>query len=202
MTRLTKDIRENIVTDLLHKRFKDEGQALAQRSADLFKLVYEDRYDLETRRLMARIAKRHRYAFTQKANISCRATGYNITVGKVAIGWEGVQFSPTIEPLAFLQNNASDSFSYGDCPIGEALREYATDSEAFKNSIKSARSEALGALSNFTTVKQMQEGWPEVMAIAERRIPVGSGGSNLPAVQFKKLTDFYGLADQAVGGAA
>jgi Nucleotide modification associated domain 5 len=202
MTRLTKDIRENIVTDLLHKRFKDEGQALAQRSADLFKRVYEDRYDLETRRLMARIAKRHRGAFVQSVQISCNTTGYRVAVGKITIGYEAVKFTPTIEPRPFLCNNGSDFFSYGDCPIGEALREYATDSEAFKNSIKGARFEALGALSNFTTVKQMQEGWPEVMAIAERRIPVGSGGRNLPAVQFKKLTDFYGLADEAEGGVA
>lgn len=200
MTRLTKDIRENIVTDLLHKRFKDEGQALAQRSADLFKLVYEDRYDLETRRLMARIAKRHRNAFTQMSQISCRAAGYSVPIGRVYFGFEGVRFSPTVENRSFLQNNGPDFFSYGDCPIGEAIRDFATDAEAFKHSIKGARSEALGALSNFTTVKQMQEGWPEVMAIAERRIPVGSGGSNLPAVQFKKLTDFYGLADQAEGG--
>lgn len=202
MTRLTKDIRENIVTDLLHKRFKDEGQALAQRSADLFKLVYEDRYDLETRRLMTRIEKRHRGAFSQLSQINCRAAGYHIAIGKITIGFEAVKFTPTLEFRTFLGNSGSDFFSYGDCPIGEALRDFATDSEAFKNSIKGARSEALGALSNFTTVKQMQEGWPEVMAIAERRIPVGSGGSNLPAVQFKKLTDFYGLADQAEGGAA
>lgn len=197
MTRLTNQIRNNIVIELTHRRFKDEGVALAMRSAELFKLVYEDQYDLETRRLIERLKKRHRHAFITKSAIDVSACGFSIQVGKVKIGAEGVVFEPTIDPKPFLYNSNS-RINYGDCTIGTQIRDYATDTEAFKVAIRNSKAKALGALSSLTTAKQMAENWPEIVPIAQRHMPVDSG-SNLPAVKFKELSDFYGLVEAEAG---
>lgn len=75
MTRLSQAIRNKIANDLTHSRFKDEGMKLAARSKELFKLVYDDQYDIETRRLISRLKKRHRNAFAEYNTIDVAACG-------------------------------------------------------------------------------------------------------------------------------
>ena len=81
MTRLSKQSRESIVCVLLNHRFAEQGEALAERSAQLFKLVYEDTYDAESRRLMAKLKQRHKNAFQHDSQISCNARGFRIAIG-------------------------------------------------------------------------------------------------------------------------
>ncbi len=199
MTRLTKDVREWMVTDLLRLRFDEAGKALAKRSAELFTLVYEDRYDAETRRLMKALMKRVKGAFTHLDVIDLNVRGMSLNIGRFRIGDEKVIFFPEITPRPTLNKTGGKFAVYSDCPISEQLCDFATDIAKFAKDIQSAKTEALGALSSVTTAKQLSEMWPEAMPVIGHRIPMPTG-SNLPAVQFSKLTKAFGL--EAVGTGA
>jgi hypothetical protein len=192
MTRLTKEIREAMATDLLKHKFEAAGKALAARSAELFDLVYEDKYDAETRRLMNAIMKHMRRSFDHNSVIDTNAGGLSLRIGGCNIGTERILFCPEIEPRPFLKHFNRDFYSYSDCPIGEKLTAFAMDVKAFAEEISTAKIEAIGALSSITTAKQLAEMWPEAMPIIGKRIPIPSG-RNVPAVQFSELTKAFGL---------
>lgn len=202
MTRLTKQIRENIANELLNRRFKERGGVLATRSDELFQRVYNDHYDAETQRLMKRLKAKYRDAFHHYGTIECRAPGgLRVSIGRAQIGSSSVGWRGTTEQHPFLLNDRdSRNWAYTDCEIGEALTSFATDQAALVTEIKSANAELIGALNTLTTVKQLEELWPDVIDIALKHVPVPSG-SNLPAVQFAKLSTSFGLTS-AEGGAA
>src|SRR5690606_31916943 len=102
MTRITNAVRERMCTDLLKRRFAPAGETLGQASAALFQRVYEERYDEETRRLMAKLKRKYRDAFRHERLIQCRAAGFRVDVGAVRLGHDKVTFTPTVEPRPFL----------------------------------------------------------------------------------------------------
>lgn len=204
MTRLTKEIRERMVKDLLVRRFNERGEELAARSTALFATIYEDQYDQEMRRLIAKIKKRFRNAFYHYSSIKCLAPeGMRVTIGATRIGNHGVFFTPKIETVPFCNSNDGSDFHYVDGPFSAELASFGKDCLTFANDITAARNEVLGALSSVTTVRQLTELWPEALPILERHLPVPSR-SNLPAVQFANLTQAFGLSDgaPAEGGAS
>jgi Nucleotide modification associated domain 5 len=192
MTRLTKDVRERMVRDLLLLKFEAAGKALCVRSAALFHEVYEDQYDDETRRLMRQIEKRMKSAFRHIERLDLNVGGWTLKIGRVQIGVERITFYPEITPQPVL-NLGYDKFgTYSDCPLAQKLRAFMQDTKTFADEIAAGRCEALGALSTITTAKQLSEMWPEAMPIIGKHIPMQSG-SNVPAVQFAKLTESFGL---------
>ena len=199
MTRLTKQTRENMVADLLRRKFEEPGAALMQRSIELFKLIYEDHYDATTRGHMAKIKARYRDGFEHYSRIDCKGPGgMRISVGATRFGADGIFFIPKVEPLPFLADHRAD-WPYIECEIGQQLADFAALQAGLIKDIQAARREALGALSTVTTAKQLTELWPEAMPILAKHIPVPSG-SNLPAVQFAKLTESFGLSAGGANG--
>jgi len=194
MTRITNAVRERMCTDLLKRRFASAGEALGQESMNLFQRVYEDRYDDEARRLMAKLKRKYRDAFAHNRMIECRAAGFRVDVGAVRLGHEKVTFTPNVEPRPFLNGcGRGDGFKFADCEISQALQDFAAQQVAFVNDIKAAQRELMGALSAVNTDRQLAKLWPEVMPTLSQHMPVASG-SNLPAVQFSKLTEAFGLS--------
>lgn len=201
MTRLTKHVRERMTNLLLNRRFEAQGKALGRQSIELFKLVYEDVYDLHTRRLMAQMRKRHPKAFEVKSSLEVSTIGgITVSVGCTRIGEGGVFFSPECPGLPVLNSARYNRFaSYSTEELGLKVQEFAQATKAFADQIKAARNEVNGALANVTTDRQLSELWPEAMPVIGHLIPDASP-VNLPAVQFAKLTSEFGLP--GVEGAA
>lgn len=196
MSRLSKQVRENMANDLLLLKFEERGEILADRSAELFDIVYESRYDLGTRRLMASLKKKFQDAFSHWGTIDCLAPGgLRISVGRAQFGHGKIKFRASVVNRPFLPNDRHNgAWRFDQCNIGQQLEQFAADQMALVDDIKAAEHELLGALSGVTTAKQLSELWPEAMPILGKHIPIPSG-SNLPAVQFAKLTSEFGLTD-------
>ena len=193
MTRLTKTIRARMVKDLLERRFNEQGNSLAARSAELFSIVYDDHYDDESRKMIARLTKKHRGAFDCYSTIETRAGGMSISVGSSRIGLDVLWWRAEVTALPFLPcDRRGGVFSYVNCPISQQLEQFAQDQLSLTREIENARKELSGALDTVTTAKQLSELWPEAMPIIGKYIPVARG-SNLPAVQFSRLTESFHL---------
>lgn len=196
MTRLTKHVREAMIKDLLTKRFSAEGEALARRSEELFVQVYNSRYNADTRTLMRKLKAKFHDAFSHYGTIECLAPGGKaITVGNSTFGYELLKFRGQADHLPFLNGDRVRSrWAFTDCDIGQALEKIAADQLQFTEAVKIATRQLEGALGSVTTAKQLLELWPESADILTRHLPVANT-SNLPAVQFAKLTEAFGLGE-------
>jgi hypothetical protein len=199
MTRLTKHVREAMTRDLLDRRFKPQGLALVERSKALFVTIYDSRYNADTKGLMRKLKAKFHDAFQHYGTIETRAPGgIKISVGNANFGYGVVTFRGNVEHRPFLNGDrTAERWTFTDCEIGQQLSDLANDQLAFVNSIKTAERELLSALGSITTAKQLYEVWPEATDILNRHMPVASNTSSLPAIQFAKLTDAFGLAAAA-----
>jgi len=143
---------------------------------------------------MTKLQARAREAFRHYDAIDCRTSIGRVPVGRVAVGASPILWRAIVESRPFLDTDRhhDSRWTYVDGPIAAQIVAFANAQVAFTNEIKAAKAEALGALSTVTTVKQLTELWPEAMPILGKHIPM-SQGSNLPAVQFAKLTEAFGL---------
>lgn len=198
MPRLTNHVRERMASDLLKRRFTEAGEELAVRSAELFRLAYESVYDQETRRIINKLKKKFRNGIRHFSTIHTNTGGLRIPIGATTIGTKELTFRATVDPLPFIGGNGGGEFTFSGCEIGTAIEKFGQDIGAFAAEIAKAHSELIGALSSVTTDKQLAELWPEAMPILGQHIPAATG-RNLPAVQFSKLSQSFGLppAEQA-----
>ena len=81
-------------------------------------------------------------------------------------------------------------FQYSDCEIAEKLTQFAEDQAAFITTLKNAWAQLFAALGSISSVRQLQEQWPEVVPLVAHLLPDGTG-RNLPSVQFSKMNELY-----------
>jgi hypothetical protein len=199
MTRLTKNVREQMAVILLKKRFIPECEAMAARSAALFHKVYEDIYDVETRGLMAKIIAKHKYGLEWKDVVSVNANGYRIDLGRKAVGWIHIKVTAEFDRKPFLKQEQS-VVHYGDYPITEHIITFATDARSLSDTISRAYVEIMGVLGQCTTAKQLANLWPEALPLVGHLILHDKPG--LPSIQFSGLNAAYGLQPVAAGEGA
>lgn len=202
MTRLTKTLREKMAKILLKHRFTEQGEALAMRSAELFDLVYADKYDAETRRNMGWIQKRHKSAFNNTTVLTANVKGMRIQLGKRYLGKDGVIFQAEVKPVPVF--SAWSDYGYIDCEIAEALATFAADDRMFVEAITKARSEVMGVLGSFSTERSLAEGWPEIIPLVGHILTETVPGTSLPAVQIARLNEAFRIPaiDAQAHGAA
>lgn len=201
MTRLTKETRERMATALLKHRFYAEGKALAKRSAELFKLVYEDQYDQPAQQLMAKLLRRYKHAFTHSSKLSVNCAGRYFDIGGISIGRDGCWWKEEVEPRPVFKMG-NDTIAYLDCPIAQKLTEFSDQTKSLGDCIRTARAEVLGLLSSFSTAKQLAASWPEAMPLVANLIPDPTSRENLPAVQISRMNQAFGLPPLAQEGGA
>ncbi len=192
MTKINNITREKIAVVLLKYRFKPHGEALAARSDALFNEAYELVYDAETRKIMAKLTNLHPNAFPTLDNVCCKANGWNLSVGSVAIGYSKVSFPSQTKKRPYLQNGLR-KFDFSNDPFAEKLTEFAIDCKAFKEAINTAYYELKSALGQINSVKQLRTAWPEVLPLIEHLLPAPGLITYLPAIQFVTLNAAYGL---------
>jgi Nucleotide modification associated domain 5 len=191
MTRLTKHHREQIATALIKRRFTEQGEALMKRSSELFHEVYDDLYDKETQAMMAAIHEKHGKAFDQCFIINTRANGYCIDIGGINLFVNNIEFSKN--KIGFkLFTRQWERFSI-NCPVLRArVRDFGADIEAFKNDVRRAYREIIGALEACTTIKALEKSWPEIIPLVKDIIPFETK-TGVPAVIFQNLNAAYAL---------
>lgn len=198
MTRLTKGVREQVANAMIKARFEGLLPPLAERSAALFIRVYESVYDEGIRKLMAQLQKRHRTMFQHKTCIQTNCGGMRMNVGEIRLGGSGVWKRVEVKPLPFANHDESSAFTFVDCELSQAIRAFHSDHEAVKKQIEDAHTKVIGALSSMSTIRQVEENWPEALPIFDNFMPTPGVTSNVPAVRFEELTDFLGLKKETV----
>lgn len=191
MTRLTKLIRENMATILLNHRFTESGNALCQESVALFGLVYDDKYDGETRKHMAAFQKRHKSAFNNQSYLKVNVKGMRFDVGERWIGKNKVNFKSKVSPRPVF--NAWSDYGYIDCEIAARLADFAAAEQALQTDIVKATGEVMAVLGSFSTERSLTEGWPEIMPLVGHVLQEIVPGTGLPAVQIARINADFGL---------
>jgi hypothetical protein len=192
MTRLTKTIRDRMAKILLKHRFMEQGEELAQRSVELFHLVYADKYPAETRKNMASIQNRHKTAFGNAKTLQINVAGMTINIGNRQIGKDGVLFDAIVNTPRPVFNNWS-KYEYLDCEIAEQLKTFAAADYKFCKDIAQARIEVMVVLDSFSTERALREGWPEAVPLIGHVLSESIPGTNLPAVQIERLNKEFGI---------
>ncbi len=201
MTRLTKSIREKMAKILLKHRFKEEGEALAAKSVDLFELVYADKYDAETRKHMAAILKRNRSAFANMTCLSVNVMGRRFNVGERAVGKDSYGLSFTAKPKKpHPVFNAFRDYDYLDCAIAGQLKDFSEADVQFSADIVKAYDQIMAVLGSFSTERALTEGWPDAIPLIGHVLTEAVPGTSLPAVLISRINQEFGIpAIEAAG---
>lgn len=202
MSKLTKNIREQMARKLVAYRFKDKARAMTTTNRLLFERIYAYMYDDKTRAAMDAVLAIDSKAFptTRDFNVNVgmwvEITSQLIVHTRVA----GILAQGEIVPeVPVLYRHTRYGESRIDIPQGDKrdpklhddVKNFAIDREKFHEDCAKAYCEALSALETFTTGKKLAEGWPEAMEVIGDLIP--EDNRTLPTVQVKDLNTKFGL---------
>jgi hypothetical protein len=192
MTRLTKDIRDEIVMDLLRHSFKDRIEALyAERSA-LAQKIYEDAFSADARKKMQALPD----GWLPEVNSINVRLGSDYTSFEFSGGLYG-----DINRIMKCKQPESRRIPFkfrGGCVASyEATHSLALEHERIGNlrkslweEIESAKRAATTAVNAVSTVKRLIEVWPEVDPFASKH---STEKPQLPAVPTAQLNKILGL---------
>lgn len=192
MSRLSKTIREQMARRVVRHRYKTEGDRLAAESVALFNAVIDDQYDAETQKLMDKLARKHKDAFSKTQSELINVRGLRVHVGTQRLGDHECWFDAKAGPRPILAAHRYGEFSsYLDGPLADRLYEFAEAVRKFQVETKSAYAKVLGTLGQFASGKRLAEDWPEVLPLVSDLIPEDS--RTLPVVQLAKINAEFEL---------
>lgn len=202
MSKLTKDTRERMARAIVKHAYGKRAEALVAKHTALFDRVYDFNYSGEVRKAMDALLKLEPNALPKRRSLTANV-GMSIEIGTA------MMFIPhmcgclaeekKVRHVPVFANH--DGWHYKvvitdgdkrDPKLHEDIRQYADEYTALKDECERAYAEAFAALSGFSTVKRLREGWPEVLPLIEDMLPSGER-AGLPAVQVNKLNDKFGL---------
>lgn len=199
MTRLTKDIRDEIVLDLLRHSFKERVEALYAERAALAQAIYEDVFSAETRKKMQSLPE----------GWLPEVKGINARLGS---DYSSFDFSGGLYgEINRIAKNGKDetrrvpSKHKGGCVASyDATHKLALENERLANlrkslceEIETAKRAADTAVNAVSTVKRLIEVWPEVNPFASKH---SAEKPQLPAVPTDQLNKILGLPVEGGGG--
>jgi len=190
MSRLTKDIREQMARKLVAHRYTDEAKEIMYKDRSLFERAYDHCYSKATIKHMEAIRKEFPNVFTESSSFRVNAGGYRVTVGDgFRSRWVKVESDPNRSKRLMVG-------VYTDCNITdekltEETKTYADQRRAFESKCETAYCEAMAVLNTCTTGKKLAEAWPEAMPVIGDLIPEGC--RTLPVVQVADVNKKFGL---------
>lgn len=208
--RLTKNIREALLRQLITRAFRDRAQALVQRSSDFAVRVYED--------AMAPHLKAIRALppgwLVSDDDVKVQFAGdmarlcFNGTLGSGSLDSEFRQAGakevdvPGSVKGSFNRPNMPFPKKYqGQCvkvydatePLAEEYTQLTREVEDLKAEVKAASRAATVAMESVTTVGKLIEVWPEVEEFARAYLHNGERKAVLPAIPRAELNAALGL---------
>lgn len=191
MSRLTKEIREQMARKLVAYRYTDEAKELVRLSQTLADRAYAHLYTKPILDAMAVLKKAFPSRFErQRDGIAVNAGGYKVDVGGTLYSrW--VRFDQAKhEGYACVGYYASDH-NITDEKLAKEIQEFATRYRAFDEVCQTAYHEAMSVLNTMTTGKKLAEAWPEAMEVIGDLIPEDQ--RTLPVVQVSAINTKFKL---------
>lgn len=192
MTRLTNDIRNSIVMDLLRHRFKDRIEALYADRAALAQAIYEEAFSAEHRKKMAALPEGWLAEVSSiNARLGAEYCSYDFS-GSLYGDINTIVSNTKKEVRRFPYSRRNDCVVSFDATHKLAAESDRVNSErkSLSDDIEKAKRAAEAAVNAVSTVKRLVEVWPEVAPFAAE---YNTEKPQLPAVQTAQLNTMLGL---------
>jgi len=190
MSRLTKDIREQMARKLVAYRYKEEAKAILYKDRALFERVYAHCYTDEVVKHMEAIEKAFPQTFDTRSSISVNAGGYSIRLGE-RFNSRWVRIEQAEDQPAKMMIGYRHRHAITDTKLAEEIKEHANKKHAFDDTCSTAYHEAMSVLNTMSTGKKLAEAWPEAMEVIGDLIPEDQ--RTLPVVQVSAINTKFKL---------
>jgi Nucleotide modification associated domain 5 len=192
--RLNADLRSTICEAALAHRFNSDIQKLTDERANLARIIYEDVYQLNLKKMLALPD-----GWLPKSNRIKVQFGEEIT----ALMFNGQLYgrrhlddmlnrnSETVERVVLASDTRANVMKvYGARDrVALALTQMSNDTATASETIKTARNQTMATLNQFHTVEKLIEKWPEIKPF----IPEKQTLVLLPAIAKEKLNELLDL---------
>lgn len=199
MSRLTKNIREQMAQKLVAFRFTDEAKELLYKDRTLFERAHAHLYTDSTLRHMEGVRKDFPNAFSETHTLTVNAGGYRVCIGGgFRSRWVSTESDPNrskklvIDP--YMTHNLTDE------ELIEDIKSFANKKNTFDSKCETAFHEAMAVLNTCASGKKLAEAWPEAMEVIGDLIP--EGDRTLPVVQVADVNKKFGLPPKKKAKAA
>jgi hypothetical protein len=191
MSRLTKDIREQMARKLVAYRYTNEAKELVQLNRTLADRAYAYLYPKELLDAMAVVEKAHRNAFDRSNKIRVNAGGYRVDIGApLRSQWVKME-QAAHDGYLVVDRYTSDNHGINDVELSEEIKNFANRLRQFNDLCEAAYREAMAVLNTCSTGKKLAAAWPEAMPVIGSLIP--EVDRTLPTVQVADVNAKFGL---------
>ncbi len=147
-TRITLELRNAIVTQLLNHRFAKERKAIKDRNNAFALSVYQAGYSAKIRKQMDDLPD-----------------GWLPVAGQIRFDLGNTRYSVGLSNVVRIQANdqhASIAKFKADSPVAAKWKQLTEDASALNSAERDCRDKARAAIGQFSTVAALVKGWPEV----------------------------------------
>lgn len=191
MSKLTKNIREEMARKLVQFRYTNEAKELVRLNRSLADRAYAHIYTKDVIAAMEVIQKAVKNSTFTSSKIEVNAGGYRVSIGD-ALHSRWVKFDQAAhDGYRQVVTRGWDPHNITDEKLIEEIKAFATRYKNFNDTCSTAYSEALSVLETMTTGKKLAEAWPEAIPVIGDLIPEGS--RTLPVVQVSAVNAKFGL---------
>ena len=190
MSRLTKDIREQMAQKLAEHRYKPEADALVALNRTLADRAYAHLYTPEIVAAMATVEESFKNVFERSDwGFRVNAGGYLVDLG-----------GPLRSRHVRFTNNEHDGYkvigryathNLTDETLIEDVKAFADRFQKFSDDCPTAYHEAMAVLNTISTSKKLAEAWPEAMPVIGDLVPAEC--RTLPALKVAEINARFGL---------
>lgn len=191
MSKLTKNIREEMARKLVQFRYTNEVKELVRLNRSLADRVYAHIYTKDVIAAMEVIQKAVKNSTYTSSGIEVNAGGYRVSIGG-ALHSRWVKFDQAAhDGYRQVVTRGWDPHNITDEKLIEEIKAFGTRVRNFEDVCATAYNEALSVLETMTTGKKLAEAWPEAIPVIGDLIPEGS--RTLPVVQVSAVNAKFGL---------
>lgn len=192
MSRLTKEIREQMARKLVNHRYTEEAKAIVYDGKKLFERVYDHCYPKPVVDALLVLAKHFPGSVQADDNMEVNANGYSVTVGgRFYSRWVSIhQVKENTKPVFGRRHSITDE------ALAKEVQDYAQRKYDFDDVCKTAYHEAMSVLNTVTTGKKLAEAWPEAIPVIGDLIPEDQ--RTLPVVQVSAINAKFKLPPEEV----
>lgn len=196
MSRLTKNLREQMARKLVNHRYQEEAKALIATGRELFDRAHSHFYTPALLRAMGVVNDIQAGTFGGRDGMDVNARGYSVTLGGTFYSrWVKVPQEEQPEKLLlghYYRHNIVDD------DLSEAIQEYVTRKSSFEDTCKEAYYEAMSVLNTISSGKKLADAWPEALPVIGDLIPESQ--RTLPVVQLSTVNAKFKLPPENADG--
>jgi hypothetical protein len=202
-SKISRAVAEQMARDITTHAHKDEAMAMLRQERALFAKMYDMQHPAELQAKMAEVQAllgEGQYTFTKGCtNVYIRsASGYSgsLRINPYLRGEQRMSWQLAIEkcPLALRSFAVEHHRVTGE--LSQEFEAFVTAKAALEKKVSESCGKAVNAVLAFGTYKKLQAGWPEVLPLVERFIPI-AGQTTALAVCVSDLNAAFNLPPES-----